>query len=59
MQVMINSQPIQPNATNDDYGIGRKVTLKNQLSIEEVVERVKVLTDLEYVRLARARRTGI
>ncbi|XP_014482202.1 PREDICTED: NIF3-like protein 1 isoform X2 [Dinoponera quadriceps] len=49
------SDPIEPNASNATYGIGRLCTLKNRIPIDEAVNRVKQRTGLEHVRLARAR----
>lgn len=54
-----NSIPIKVNVNNSDYGFGRLCTLKNKISIDEAVQRVKKHTNLEYIRLARAFQTGI
>lgn len=50
-----SSKPIQPNADNATYGMGRLCTLKTQISIDQAVNLIKQRTDLKYVRLARAR----
>ncbi|XP_011698298.1 PREDICTED: putative GTP cyclohydrolase 1 type 2 NIF3L1 isoform X2 [Wasmannia auropunctata] len=52
-----SSTPIQPNDSNPTYGFGRLCTLKNRISVDEVVNLVKQQTDLKHVRLARARGT--
>lgn len=46
--------PIQPDANNTTYGMGRLCTLKNRISIDEAVNLVKQHTNLKHVRLARA-----
>ncbi|XP_050454996.1 NIF3-like protein 1 isoform X2 [Cataglyphis hispanica] len=46
--------PIQPDANNTNYGMGRLCTLKNRISIDEAVNLVKQRTNLKHVRLARA-----
>ncbi|XP_017885945.1 NIF3-like protein 1 isoform X3 [Ceratina calcarata] len=55
--VLGSSTPIQANSTNSDYGFGRLCILKDKISVEEAVRRVKELTGLKHVRLARARGT--
>ncbi|XP_032682606.1 NIF3-like protein 1 isoform X2 [Odontomachus brunneus] len=49
------SEPIQPDASNSAYGVGRLCTLKRRISIDEAVNLVKRRTSLKHVRLARAR----
>lgn len=58
-KVLDSSKPIQVDQNNADYGPGRICTLKQKISIEDAVQRVKERTGLEHVRLARARETGI
>ncbi|CAL7935440.1 unnamed protein product [Xylocopa violacea] len=55
--VLESSTPIDVNASNSSYGAGRNCILKSDITVEEAVERVKVLTGLKHVRLARAHRT--
>lgn len=55
--VLENSKPIEANESNADYGYGRICTLKSKISIEDAVQRVKELTGLKHVRLARACQT--
>ncbi|OAD59643.1 NIF3-like protein 1 [Eufriesea mexicana] len=55
--VLKSSIPIRANESNSDYGFGRICTLKNKISIEEAVQRVKEHTNLKHVRLARAYQT--
>ncbi|XP_003706584.2 cytosolic iron-sulfur assembly component 1 isoform X2 [Megachile rotundata] len=55
--VLESSTPIEVNESNADYGYGRICTLKSKISIEDAVQRVKDLTGLKHVRLARACRT--
>ncbi|XP_076758673.1 cytosolic iron-sulfur assembly component 1 isoform X3 [Xylocopa sonorina] len=55
--VLESSKPIDVNADNSSYGSGRNCILKNNITLEEAVERVKILTGLKHVRLARAHRT--
>lgn len=55
--VLESSTPIQANSSNKDYGFGRSCVLKDKISIEDAVRRVKELTGLKHVRLARARGT--
>lgn len=50
-----SSKPIQPDANNATYGLGRLCTLKNSISIDEAVNLIKQRTNLKHVRLARAR----
>ncbi|CAL1680554.1 unnamed protein product [Lasius platythorax] len=50
-----SSKPIQPDANNVTYGMGRLCTLKNRISIDEAVNLIKQRTNLKHVRLARAR----
>lgn len=54
-----NSIPIKANVNNSDYGFGRLCTLKNKISIDEAIQRVKEYTNLKHIRLARAFQTGI
>ncbi|CAK9803197.1 NIF3-like protein 1 [Anthophora plagiata] len=55
--VLESSKPLIVNASNSDYGPGRMCILKNKISIEDAVQRVKECTGLKHVRLARARKT--
>ncbi|XP_043796045.1 NIF3-like protein 1 isoform X2 [Apis laboriosa] len=55
--VLENSIPIKADVNNSDYGFGRLCTLKNKISIDEAVQRVKEYTNLKHIRLARAFQT--
>lgn len=52
------STPIVANEKEPTYGMGRLCTLKAAIHVDEAVDLVKKRTELNHVRLARARKSG-